>query len=90
MIQERLALAAELWASGLRAEVVPSTTPSATEQYQYAGQRGARLMVTIDGALLSAGERVRVKGLGRGGSESDVPRQDVVGVLRGMLSGRGW
>jgi hypothetical protein len=48
------------------------------------------LMVTIDGALLSAGERVRVKGLGRGGSESDVPRQDVVGVLRGMLSGGGW
>ena len=90
LIQERLALAAELWASGIRAEVVPSTAPSATEQYQYAGQRGARLMVTIDGALLSAGERVRVKGLGRGGSESDVPRQDVVGVLRGMLSGGGW
>ena len=89
LIQERLALAAELWANGIRAEVVPSTAPSATEQYQYAGQRGARFMVTVDGALLSAGERVRVKGLGRGAAERDVSRQEVVDVLRGMLSGGG-
>ncbi|ACO63607.1 predicted protein [Micromonas commoda] len=89
LIQERLALAAELWANGIRAEVVPSTAPSATEQYQYAGQRGARFMVTVDGALLSAGERVRVKGLGRGGQERDVSRQEVVDLLRGMLSGGG-
>ena len=88
LIQERLALSPpELWANSIRAEVVPSTAPSATEQYQYAGQRGARFMVTVDGALLSAGERVRVKGLGRGGQERDVSRQEVVALLRGMLSG---
>ena len=46
-------------------------------------------MVTVDGALLSAGERVRVKGLGRGGQERDVSRQEVVDLLRGMLSGGG-
>ena len=53
-------------------------------------------MVTIDGALLSAGERVRVKSLVggglnsvRGGGESDVPRQEVVELLRATLSGAG-
>lgn len=57
--------------------------------------------MAIDGALLSAGERVRVKALVgcghggggvnsvQGGAESDVPRHQVVELLRATLSGAG-
>jgi len=86
LLSERLGLAAELWAVGVRAEVVPTVAPSGTEQYEHAAQRGARYMVTLDGALLSAGERVRIKSLA-GGAESYVPRQEVVELLRATLSG---
>ena len=89
LLAERLNLASELWAAGVRAEVVPSVSPSATEQFAHAAERGARVMVTVDAALLSAGERVRVRSLVKGGSESDVPRTEVVEILRQMLVSRG-
>jgi translation initiation factor 2-alpha kinase 4 len=100
MLGERLALTAELWAAGVRAEVVAAAAPSPTEQFEHAAARGARYMVTIDSALLSASERVRVKpllggggggragGLGAGGGGGDeVDRDEVVELLRGLLSG---
>jgi len=91
LLHERLALASDLWRVGVRAETTPSPSPSATEQYQLANARGARWMVTIDHSLLIAGERVRVKSLTGGGgfgrgAERDVPRDEVVEVLRGALS----
>jgi translation initiation factor 2-alpha kinase 4 len=91
LLRERLALASDLWRVGVRAETTPSPLPSATEQYQHANARGARWMVTIDHSLLIAGERVRVKSLTGGGgfgrgAERDVPRDEVVEVLRGALS----
>ena len=89
LLAERLTLASELWAAGVRAEVVPATSPSATEQFAHAAERGARVMVTVDAALLSAGERVRVRSLVKGASESDVPRAEVVEILRQMLVSRG-
>jgi translation initiation factor 2-alpha kinase 4 len=91
LLHERLALASDLWRVGVRAETTPSPSPSTTEQYQHANARGARWMVTIDHSLLIAGERVRVKSLTGGGgfgrgAERDVPRDEVVEVLRGALS----
>ena len=56
---------------------------------EHAAERGARVMVTVDAALLSAGERVRVRSLVKGASESDVPRAEVVEILRQMLVSRG-
>ena len=88
LLAERLTLASELWAAGVRAEVVPATSPSATEQFAHAAEQGARVMVTVDAALLSAGERVRVRSLVKGASESDVPRAEVVEILRQMLVSR--
>ena len=91
LLRERLALAGQLWAAGVRAEIVPIAAPSATEEHDYAQRRGARFMVIIDVALLAAGERVRVKSLEgrslRRGAESDVPMQEVVELLRNTLSG---
>ena len=39
LLAERLTLASELWAAGVRAEVVPAASPSATEQFAHAAER---------------------------------------------------
>ena len=87
LLAERLALVAELWRAGLRAETPPVASPSATEQFAYASERGARFMVTLDSIAFNAGERVRVKSLVKNGGEFECTRGEVVEALRGGLQG---
>lgn len=87
LLAERLALVAELWRAGLRAETPPVASPSATEQFAYAYERGARFMVTLDSIAFNAGERVRVKSLVKNGGEFECTRGEVVEALRGGLQG---
>jgi translation initiation factor 2-alpha kinase 4 len=91
LLAERLALLSELWRAGLRAETPPVASPSATEQFAYAAERGAKFMVTLDLALLSANGSVRVKPLEqtKHRGEFDCLRDDVVEALREGLARRG-
>lgn len=70
-------LVAQLWASGLSAEMIHKVAPSMTEHYEYAVSRGIRWLVTINEQRLSSSETVRVKYLSDRKSEEEVPFDDV-------------
>ena len=53
LLAERMALCRQLWAAGLRAEMVHMTAPSMQEQYGYADLRGIPWLVIIPGATFS-------------------------------------
>lgn len=88
MLRTRLELLNELWASGVRAETLPRSSPSLTEQYEFARGRGARWLLLISEAELAASGCVRLKPLGRAADEEAVPRDSVVARLA-RLTGAG-
>lgn len=60
LLKERMALVADLWAAGLRAEMMQQTAPSLTAQYEYAHLRHIPWLLIIHGATLSAADTVKV------------------------------
>lgn len=63
LLKERMALVADLWAAGLRAEMMQQAAPSMTAQYEYAHARHIPWLLIIHGATLSAADTVKVSSL---------------------------
>ncbi|KAL0052345.1 hypothetical protein WJX82_000639 [Trebouxia sp. C0006] len=76
LLKERMALVADLWGAGLRAEMMQQAAPSLTAQYEYAHLRHIPWLLIIHGATLSAADTVKVKHLERKTGE-DIPYSDV-------------
>lgn len=60
LLKERMALVADLWAAGIRAEMLQQAAPSLTAQYEYAHSRHIPWLLIIHGATLSAADTVKV------------------------------
>ena len=60
LLKERMALVADLWGAGLRAEMMQQAAPSLTAQYEYAHLRHIPWLLIIHGATLSAADTVKV------------------------------
>ena len=63
LLKERMALVADLWAAGLRAEMMQQAAPSLTAQYEYAHLRHIPWLLIIHAATLSAADTVKVSSL---------------------------
>lgn len=63
LLKERMALVADLWAAGLRAEMMQQAAPSLTAQYEYAHARHIPWLLIIHGATLSAADTVKASPL---------------------------
>ncbi|XAR48711.1 Non-specific serine/threonine protein kinase [Bertholletia excelsa] len=53
LLEERMELVAELWAENIKAEFVPSSDPSLTEQFEYANEHDIKCLVIITDTALS-------------------------------------
>lgn len=60
LLKERMALVADLWGAGLRAEMMQQAAPSLTAQYEYAHVRHIPWLLIIHGATLSTADTVKV------------------------------
>lgn len=60
LLKERMALVADLWGAGLRAELMQQAAPSLTAQYDYAHARHIPWLLIIQAATLSAADTVKV------------------------------
>ena len=63
LLKERMALVADLWAAGLRAEMMQQAAPSLTAQYDYAHVRHIPWLLIVQGATLSAADTIKVRAL---------------------------
>jgi translation initiation factor 2-alpha kinase 4 len=82
LLRQRVELVAQLWAAGIRAETLPQTAPSLTEQYAYATARRARFLVILSADSAVVRLKHMMSGAGRAaGREDDVPRADIVRIL---------
>ena len=82
MLRQRVELVAQLWAAGVRAETLPQSAPSLTEQYAHASARRARFLLIMSADSAAVRLKHLLPGFGRAaGREEDVPRADVVRVL---------
>ncbi|GAB4825465.1 eukaryotic translation initiation factor 2-alpha kinase [Ancistrocladus abbreviatus] len=63
LLEERMELAAELWESNIKAEFVPSSDPSLTEQYEYANEHDIKCLVIITDSGVSQKDSVKVRHL---------------------------
>ena len=63
LLKERMALVADLWVAGLRAEMMQQAAPSLTAQYEYAHLRHIPWLLIIHAATLSAADTVKVSSL---------------------------
>lgn len=61
LLKERMALVADLWAAGLRAEMLQQAAPSLTAQYEYAHARHIPCLLIIQGPTLSPADTVKVR-----------------------------
>lgn len=80
LLQERLDLVTELWQANIRAEFVPLSDPSLTEQYEYATEHDIKCLIIITEAGLSQSGLVRVRHLELK-KDKDVERGEVVKFL---------
>ncbi|GIL65935.1 hypothetical protein Vafri_19563, partial [Volvox africanus] len=92
-LAQRMALVSALWNAGVRAEMMPRSAPSLSDQYAYAQARGVRAVVILgDRDALSSD--VTIKSLDKR-SESvvvplqDAPRQLAAALSAGSSAGRG-
>ncbi|CAD7701489.1 unnamed protein product [Ostreobium quekettii] len=83
-LKVRMELVAQLWAAGLKAEMIHKVSPSMTEHYEYAMSRGMRWLVTINEQRLSSSETVRVKNLTDRKSEEEVPFDEVAPYIQSV------
>lgn len=80
LLDERMELAAELWEAGIKAEFVPSSDPSLTEQYEYANENDIKCLVIITDSGFSQKDSVKVRYLEHK-REKEVNREELVKFL---------
>lgn len=80
LVQERLELAHELWQANIKAEFVPLSDPSLTEQYEYATDHDIKCLIIITEAGVSQTGLVRVRHLELK-KEKEVERGEIVKFL---------
>ena len=64
LLRERMRLVADLWAAGIRAEMMMTAAPSLTDQYEHANGRHIPWLVIMEASKLSASDTVKVSGAG--------------------------
>ncbi|PQQ18675.1 eIF-2-alpha kinase GCN2 [Prunus yedoensis var. nudiflora] len=79
-IAERMELVAELWEENIKAEFVPITDPSLTEQYEYANEHDIKCLVIITDTGVSQKGSVKVRHLELK-KEKEVERENLVRFL---------
>ncbi|KAL2612674.1 hypothetical protein R1flu_024366 [Riccia fluitans] len=77
LLEERMEIVNDLWAANIKAQYMCEESPSLTEQYEYAHERGIKWLVIITEASLSLAESVKVRHL-YFRVEEDVPREELV------------
>ena len=65
LLRERMRLVADLWAAGIRAEMMMTAAPSLTDQYEHANGRHIPWLVIMEASKLSASDTVKVSSAGR-------------------------
>ncbi|XP_052207319.1 eIF-2-alpha kinase GCN2 isoform X3 [Diospyros lotus] len=85
LLEERMELVAELWEENIRAEYVPVSDPSLTEQYEYANEHDIKCLVIIRDTNVSQKDSVKVRHLELK-KEKEVEREDLVKFLEAMAA----
>lgn len=80
LLQERMELVSELWQANIKAEFVPLSDPSLTEQYEYATDHDIKCLIIITEAGESQTGLVRVRHLELK-KEKDVERGEIIKFL---------
>uniref|UniRef100_A0A803KTE7 non-specific serine/threonine protein kinase n=1 Tax=Chenopodium quinoa TaxID=63459 RepID=A0A803KTE7_CHEQI len=77
LLEERMEIVVELWEANIKAEYVPSSDPSLTEQYEYANEHDIKWLVVITDSGVSQKDTVKVRHLELKG-EKEVERENLV------------
>ncbi|CAN4120986.1 unnamed protein product [Withania somnifera] len=85
LLIERMELLAELWEENIRAEFVPLSDPSLTEQYEYANEHDIKCLVIITDTGVSQKDSVKVRHLELK-KEKEVERANLVKFLLEAMS----
>ena len=70
LLRERMRLVADLWAAGIRAEMMMTAAPSLTYQYEHANGRHIPWLGIMEASKLSASDTVKVSSAGWAGSDT--------------------
>ncbi|KAL9162457.1 hypothetical protein ABFS82_07G090900 [Erythranthe guttata] len=85
LLVERMELVAELWEENIKAEFVPLSDPSLTEQYEYASEHDIKCLVVITDTGISQKGSVKVRHLELK-REKEVERENLVKFLSEALA----
>jgi len=85
LVLERMKICQELWAAGIKAELVNKTNPKMKAQLSYADEHGIQGAVIVGASEFQQG-LVAVKDL-KNRSQANVPRASVVQAVLDLLSG---
>lgn len=80
LLEERMEIVVELWEANIKAEYVPSSDPSLTEQYEYANEHDIKWLVKITDSGVSQKDSVTVRHLELK-KEKEVEREHLVKFL---------
>ncbi|KAL5703428.1 non-specific serine/threonine protein kinase [Ranunculus cassubicifolius] len=80
LLKERMELVAELWEANIKAEFVPISDPSLTEQYEYANEHDIKCLIIMTETGLSQTCSLKVRHLELK-KEKEVNRDDIVKFL---------
>lgn len=87
-IQEKVRILTLLRDAGIRADIMPSVSPSMTDQFAYASSRGIPYLVIFDVEDLQMNNTVKIKQV-RGKFEEDQALENVAKVLQQLLMPHG-
>ncbi|PON88673.1 Histidine-tRNA ligase/ATP phosphoribosyltransferase regulatory subunit [Trema orientale] len=85
LLEERMELVAELWEENFKAEFVPKSDPSLTEQYEYASEHDIKCLVIIRDTSGSHKGSIKVRHL-EIKKEKEVEREDLVKFLSDAMA----
>lgn len=80
LLQERMELVSDLWEENIKAEFVPLSDPSLTEQYEYANEHDIKCLVIITDTGVSQTDSVKVRHIDLK-KEKEVERGNLVKFL---------
>ncbi|KAJ4955074.1 hypothetical protein NE237_011857 [Protea cynaroides] len=85
LVEERMELADELWRANIKAQFVPISEPSLTEQYEYANEHDIKCLVFITDTGLSQTASVKVRHLDLK-KEKEIEREGLVKFLTDAIA----
>lgn len=85
LLEERMELVAGLWEENIKAEFVPVSDPSLTEQYEYANEHDIKCLVIITDTGVSPTDFVKVRHLELK-KEKEVERENLVKFLHSIAT----